>query len=78
VLGDNTSVDVNNGLHWGGTMTKTEQREARSDIRDEIEEIDADMIGFIEELRDVRERIATAKARRVELKTMLSELRKGA
>lgn len=59
-------------------MTRTERREARSDIRDEIEEIDADMIGFIEELRDVRERIATAKARKAELKTKLSELKQGA
>jgi chromosome segregation ATPase len=59
-------------------MTRTEQREARADIRDEIEEIDADMIGFLEELRDVRERIATAKVRKAELKTKLSELRQAA
>jgi peptidoglycan hydrolase CwlO-like protein len=58
-------------------MTRIERREARSDIRDEIEEIDADAIGLAEELRDVRERIAAAKARRIELKAKLTELRNG-
>ena len=56
-------------------MTKAERRELRSDIRDEIEEIDADMIGFKEELRDVRERIAAAKVRKGELKARLAELK---
>jgi chromosome segregation ATPase len=59
----------------GPEMTKAERRELRSDIRDEIDEIDADMIGFTEELRDVRERIATAKARKAELKANLASLK---
>jgi chromosome segregation ATPase len=59
-------------------MSKAERREARSDIRDELEEIDADMIGFKEELRDVRERIAAAKVQRAELKARLAELKTNA
>jgi uncharacterized coiled-coil DUF342 family protein len=63
-------------------MTRTEQREARVGIRESIDECDADMIGLREELRDVRERIATLKALRADLKAKLVEmtqaLRKGA
>jgi hypothetical protein len=56
-------------------MTTAERRELRSDIRSEIEEIDADLIGMYEELQDVRERIAEARARKAELKAKLAELR---
>jgi hypothetical protein len=41
----------------------------------EIEELDADMIGFVEELRDVRERIAATRSRNAELRAWLAELR---
>ena len=56
-------------------VTITERRELRSDIRDEIEEIDADLIGMYEELREVRERITAARTQRSELKVRLAELR---
>jgi hypothetical protein len=56
-------------------MTTAERRELRSDIRDELEEIDADLIGMYEELHEVRERIAAARARKAELRTKLAELR---
>jgi uncharacterized coiled-coil DUF342 family protein len=41
--------------------------EARDDIRDEIEEIDADLPGLVDELRELKARIAAMKARRAEL-----------
>lgn len=48
---------------------------ARADIRDAIEEIDAEMIGMLEELPEVCGRIAAAKARRAELVAMFKGLR---
>ncbi len=42
----------------------TATREARSDLRDEIEEIDADLEGMKYEMEDLKERIAAAKASR--------------
>jgi uncharacterized coiled-coil DUF342 family protein len=47
----------------------------RDDIRDQIEEIDADMPGLLEELRELKARIAAAKARRVELVAQYKALR---
>lgn len=55
-------------------MTKAEAREARDDIRSEIEDIDADLIGYREDLRRAKEDIAEAKARKLGLKTKLAEL----
>lgn len=48
-------------------MTRTERRELRDDLKSEIEELDADLIGYLEELKDVRSRIAEAKRLRAEL-----------
>jgi hypothetical protein len=56
-------------------MTRRERAEMRADIKDEIEEIDADLIGFIEDLRRAKEDIATARARKTELKAKLAELK---
>jgi hypothetical protein len=55
--------------------TKTERREAISGIRDDIEEIDADLIGLREELRDVKERLKAALADRRILRARLAEWR---
>ena len=41
-------------------MTRAECRELRSDVRSEIEEIDADLIGYFEDLRRAKEQIAEA------------------
>jgi hypothetical protein len=56
-------------------MTNAERRDLRYDIRSDIEEIDADLIGMVEELREVRERIAAAKVERTALMVKLRELR---
>jgi chromosome segregation ATPase len=56
-------------------MTKRERAELRSDIRDEIEEIDADLIGYLEDLRRAKEDIAAARDRKGELKAKLAELK---
>ena len=45
-------------------MTKAQSRHLRSEIRDEIEEIDADMIGLKYELEELTKRIAAARARK--------------
>jgi hypothetical protein len=44
----------------------TATKEARSDLRDEIEEIDADVIGIREEIREAKERLAEALASRAD------------
>jgi hypothetical protein len=49
---------------WTGaeTMTTSKSRkEHMSDIRDAIEEIDADLEGALEELKEIRQRIADLK-----------------
>jgi hypothetical protein len=56
-------------------MTTAERWELRDDIRSEIEEVDADLMGMRFELEELRERIAAARARRAELKARLAELR---
>jgi chorismate mutase len=43
---------------------KTKRRETLEGLKDAIEEIDAELIGAVEELREVRERIAGLKADR--------------
>jgi chorismate mutase len=52
-------------------MTNAERR----DIRSDIEELDADLIGMVEELREVRERIAAAKVQRAALVAKLKNLK---
>jgi hypothetical protein len=57
------------------TTTKRERREAIDGIRDDLEEIDADLIGLREEFRDVKERLKAALADRDILRTRLAEWR---
>jgi hypothetical protein len=56
-------------------MTHAERRELRSDFRDEIEEVDADLMGAKFELEELMERIREPRARKAELKARLAELR---
>jgi hypothetical protein len=59
-------------------MTRAEREDIRDQIditRGDIDEIDADWTGMVEELRDVRERMAAAKAAKVEARAKLAELR---
>jgi uncharacterized coiled-coil DUF342 family protein len=59
-------------------MTRAERDEIRDQIditKGEIEEIDADWEGMVEELKEVRERMAAAKVARAEAKVKLAELR---
>lgn len=56
-------------------MTPAERREARDDLRSEIEEIDADLVGLVEEFRDVKERIALALKAKAALVARRNELR---
>jgi prefoldin subunit 5 len=45
-------------------MTKTERRETMSDLKDAIEEIDSDLEGALEELKEIRNRIETLRESR--------------
>jgi uncharacterized coiled-coil DUF342 family protein len=56
-------------------MTAAEKREARSDIRDELDEVDADIEGARFELAELWERMRELKARKAELRARLAELR---
>ena len=56
-------------------MTTAERREARDDLRSEIEEIDADMIGYREDLRMAKMMIAAGKEMRAALIARRNELR---
>jgi uncharacterized protein (UPF0335 family) len=58
-------------------MTSAERRETRDDLKTEIEEIDADLMGWRYEIEALKEQIAAAKsdralkvARRNALKTV--------
>ncbi len=56
-------------------MTQAERREVRDDLKDTIEEIDADLVGMREELAEVRDRIAAAVARRIAALNAMRALR---
>lgn len=45
-------------------MTATQKRETLSELKDAIEEIDAELLGAMEELKEVQQRIAGLKADR--------------
>lgn len=57
-------------------MTTAEMREARSDLRSELDEVNADLEGMRYELEELMERIREAKSLRASLKARLAELRK--
>jgi predicted nucleic acid-binding Zn-ribbon protein len=59
-------------------MARAEKEGLRDQIdilKGEIEEIDADWIGMVEELREIRERMAAARVAKAEAKVKLAELR---
>jgi predicted nucleic acid-binding Zn-ribbon protein len=59
-------------------MTRAERDDIRDridDAKSEIEEIDADWLGMVEELKEVRERMEGAKAAKAAAKVKLAELR---
>jgi ElaB/YqjD/DUF883 family membrane-anchored ribosome-binding protein len=58
-------------------MTNAERRELRDDLKDEIEEIDADLVGIMEEIREAKERLVEAKARKAAALEELRALRAG-
>jgi prefoldin subunit 5 len=45
-------------------MTKTERKETMSDLKDAIEEIDSELEGALEELKEIRNRIETLRESR--------------
>ena len=59
-------------------MTTAQRRDLRSEIRDEIEEIDADMTGWKYDLDELKKPNAAAKARKAELRARYKELRTNA
>ncbi len=70
----------------GETMTPTQRRDLRAALKSESEEFDAEIIGdrqaladlkeqYVANVQDLKERIATDKARKAEIKTMLVELK---
>jgi hypothetical protein len=56
-------------------MTRAERREAIDDVKSDLEELAADLMGMRFELEELRERIAAARAERARLKARLAELR---
>jgi predicted RNase H-like nuclease (RuvC/YqgF family) len=56
-------------------MTSAERYELRADLKAEIEEIGADIVGYREDLRRAKEQIAEAKAKRAKLVARRNELR---
>jgi predicted nucleic acid-binding Zn-ribbon protein len=59
-------------------MTRAERDDIRDridDARTDIEEVDADWAGMVEELREIRERMAAAKVAKAAAKARLAELR---
>jgi hypothetical protein len=56
-------------------MTTDERRELRDDLKTEIEEIDADLIGYRYDLNLARTQINEARAKKAELIAQRNELK---
>lgn len=48
-------------------MTASERRDLRDDMKTEIEEIDADLVGLLYDLEELKKTILIAKVRRITL-----------
>lgn len=56
-------------------MTKQEIRDAREAIREELEEIAADVEGFLYDLGEAKKSLYAARSRKAELKASLAALK---
>jgi uncharacterized coiled-coil DUF342 family protein len=74
-VGSTTTPNPEPAAMTTATTSRAERREAIENLRDERDELDCDLVGLYEELKDLREKIAAMKSRKAQIRMELSELR---